>query len=338
MIIRTLLLLATVGLTSAPLAAAPLATAEHGVILLYHHVSESTPPSTSVTPQRFQQHLDYLADNDFTVIPLDQLLSAGLAGKPLPDNAVAITFDDAYLSVFTEAAPRLQKKNWPFTVFLASEPLDDGVAGYMSWPQAQKLLAMGGTIGAHSHTHGYLARKQKNETNSQWQQRMEREIDTNLERIESELDLTPTAFAYPFGEYNDFLKDAVKERNLYGLAQQSGAVDRYTDPQQIPRFPLATGYDDLDRLKLAVNSRPLPVVKEQRDGQSLILEVVSSDLPAINCFSAGGEKLLLQQMDSQRYRLKLPPTEPGRNKVNCTAPSDGKTGEFFWYSYLWMRQ
>ena len=331
MIVRTLLLLAGFCLASAPVAAA-----DHGVILLYHHVSDSTPPSTSVTPQRFQQHLDYLAEHNFNVISLDQLLSAGLSGSPLPDNAVAITFDDAYLSVFTEAAPRLQKKDWPFTVFLASQPLDDRVAGFMSWQQAEKLLAMGGAIGAHSHTHGYLARQQEGESASQWQQRVEREIDDNLQRIEAELDVAATSFAYPFGEYNNFLKEALEGRNLYGLAQQSGAVGGHTDPRQIPRFPLATGYDDLDRLKLAVNSRPLPVVEEKRDGQLLMLEMGNSDLPAINCFSSGGRKLNLQKTHNRDYRIKLPPTAPGRNKINCTAPSKTQRGEFYWYSYLWM--
>ena len=33
----------------------------HGVILVYHHVSASTPPSTSISPEDFERHLEYLA-------------------------------------------------------------------------------------------------------------------------------------------------------------------------------------------------------------------------------------------------------------------------------------
>ena len=37
--------------------------ANHCVVLQYHHFSETTPAITSVTPQQFNAHLDYLANN-----------------------------------------------------------------------------------------------------------------------------------------------------------------------------------------------------------------------------------------------------------------------------------
>lgn len=313
-----------------------LRAADHGVILVYHHVSESTPPSTSVTPERFQQHLNYLSGHGFNVISLDELLSSALTGEPLVDNAVAITFDDAYLSVFTEAAPRLAERDWPFTVFLASEPLDDEVRGYMTWRQAKDLLEMGGQIGAHSHTHDYLLRRQDGEKEDQWRARVETDIDRNLQRIQAELGVEATAFAYPYGEYNRALKQMVQSRGLYGLAQQSGAVGRYTNPLQVPRFPIATGFDGMDRFKLGINSEPLPVVDQRRDGESLMLELASASLPAVSCFSARGEALGVTRVDETRYRIQLPPSETGRNKLNCTAPTGANQGEFYWYSYLWM--
>lgn len=330
MILRSLLLLAALVAFQPAFGAA-----DHGVVLLYHHVSESTPPSTSVTPDRFRQHLDYLSDNGFNVIPLDELLSKGLSGEALPENAVAITFDDAYISVFTEAAPMLARRDWPFTVFLASQPLDDEVQGYMTWQQAGELGDMGGAIGGHTHSHDYLARRQEGETDRQWRRRAETEIDHNLQRIRAALGTEVTAFAYPFGEYDPALKSMVEKRGLLGLAQQSGAVGRHTDPQQIPRFPMATSHDDVERLKLAIDSRPLPVVDERRDGSSLTLVLAHPELPTVSCFSSGGEKLSLSQVDETRYRIELPPARPGRNKANCTAPT-GEAGEFYWYSYLWL--
>ncbi|MDO8862990.1 polysaccharide deacetylase family protein [Haliea sp. E1-2-M8] len=331
MILRLLVLLVALSAVQPTLGAA-----DHGVVLLYHHVSESTPPSTSVTPDRFRQHLDYLSDNGFNVIPLRELLSKGLSGDPLPDNAVAITFDDAYISVFTEAAPMLAQREWPFTVFLASQPLDDEVQGYMSWPQAGKLLEMGGEIGGHSHSHDYLVRRQDGENDRQWRRRVETEIDQNLQRITAELGIEVTAFAYPFGEYNRALKSMVAKRGLHGLAQQSGAVGLHTDPRQVPRFPMATSHDDVERLKLAIHSQPLPVLEQQREGNVMMLELARSDLPTISCFSADGEILSVSTVDEIRYRVELPPTRAGRNKANCTAPTGASTGEFYWYSYLWL--
>lgn len=333
MSLRTLAAILAVGLFSlSPV----LRAADHAVILLYHHVSQETPASTSVTPERFTAHLDYLEDHGFTVMPLQLLLEKALAGGPLPDNAVAITFDDAYRSVFTEAAPRLADRDWPFTVFLASQPLDDQVPGYMSWQQARELLAMGASIGGHSHSHDYLARRRSGESDAQWAQRIDDEIDRNRERIRAEMQVDIQAFAYPFGEYNSQLKGALSRRQLLGLAQQSGAVGAVTDPLQIPRFPMASGQDSLQRLRQGVHSRPLPVVQERVDDGVLSITLSGEALAGLACFASSGEALSLHQMGERRYAVDLPPTRGGRNKVNCTAPSSEGAGEFYWYSYLWL--
>jgi peptidoglycan/xylan/chitin deacetylase (PgdA/CDA1 family) len=67
--------------------------ADNAVILLYHHVSSTTPASTSVTPTVFEQHLQYLADG-YNVISLEQAVKALKAGQLLPERTVVITFDD----------------------------------------------------------------------------------------------------------------------------------------------------------------------------------------------------------------------------------------------------
>jgi hypothetical protein len=56
---------ATLGVFAAPI---PVPAAEHAIILVYHHVSEDTPRSTSVTPGVFESHLDYLAEHDYEVL------------------------------------------------------------------------------------------------------------------------------------------------------------------------------------------------------------------------------------------------------------------------------
>ena len=46
----------------------------NAVILLYHHVSDDTPAITSISPSRFEEQLNYLVDNNFTVLPLEQVV------------------------------------------------------------------------------------------------------------------------------------------------------------------------------------------------------------------------------------------------------------------------
>ena len=51
--------------------ALPLKTQGSAVVLLYHHVDVGTPSITSISPTNFAAHLQYLDDNDFNILPLN---------------------------------------------------------------------------------------------------------------------------------------------------------------------------------------------------------------------------------------------------------------------------
>ena len=57
------ILLATIVLTLAVVSMSTRAA----VVLQYHHVSESTPASTSITPSLFKRHIDYLAEHEINI-------------------------------------------------------------------------------------------------------------------------------------------------------------------------------------------------------------------------------------------------------------------------------
>src|SRR5690625_4169900 len=81
------------------------------VVLQYHHVSDTTPPSTSVTPELFEQHLDYLAAEGFHVASLPEIVAKLKKDEALPDKTVVLTFDDAYSSVYDIAFPLMKARN-----------------------------------------------------------------------------------------------------------------------------------------------------------------------------------------------------------------------------------
>ena len=80
--------------------------AKHCVILQYHHVDDETPGITSVSPDLFQQHLDYLASNQHVVLPLHEIVAALRTGRRLPERCVGLSIDDAYVSTYREVYPR----------------------------------------------------------------------------------------------------------------------------------------------------------------------------------------------------------------------------------------
>ena len=322
---------------------------DHAVVLIYHHVSADTPAATSVTPAVFESHLDYLENNGFTVWPLSRVLDAVAAREALPRNTVAITFDDAYRSVYTEALPRLRVRGWPFTVFVNSEAVDRGYASTMSWAQLRALLDAGGEIGNHSHTHDHLVRRRAGESGADWRRRVTRDIETAAARIAAETGSRSTLFAYPFGEYSKPLEQIVRGLGYRGIAQQSGAVGYLTDLLAVPRFPLARGYDDLERLATAVNARPLPVRavdvtparRNPEDVERLRLELQAGEYRPrqLACYGAGGKPLPLEHLAGEPPEIVVDvggSGRPGRNKINCTAPAVGEAGAFFWYSFQWL--
>ena len=153
------LLLALVVITGfAGFAAHSARAADHATILMYHRFGESDYPSTNVTIAQFEEHLEVLASGAYSVLPLEDIVASLQAGDPLPDRAVAITIDDAYLSVYEEAMPRLQEYGFHATLFVATRPVDRNLRAYMSWDQLRDWQAGGFGIGCQTQTHPHLHR------------------------------------------------------------------------------------------------------------------------------------------------------------------------------------
>lgn len=324
--------------------------ADHGVILLYHHVDENTPASTSITPEQFSAHLDYINNNGFVVLPLGELLEGVYNNGDVPNNAVAITFDDAYESVYSTAFPELAARGMPFTVFVATQAVERGHEATMSWQQLQELKASGlVSFGAHSRTHEHLLRGSEKGITEAWIERASAEIDESIADLNRELGLGGVdAFAYPYGEYSQGLEEMIAARGLYGLAQLSGAVGEKTPATAIPRFPMSRNQGRLERLAMALGTVPLPVTQLEAgpaliNGSAQAPEALSFSLSAhpayhrdrLACFSASGDALTLAR-EVDRFTVSLPTFHAGRNKVNCTAPSAERAGEYFWYSQQWV--
>jgi peptidoglycan/xylan/chitin deacetylase (PgdA/CDA1 family) len=99
-------------------------------ILCYHRVGIGGVPLYSQLPtDLFEAQMRYLKKR-FRLISLDQLMEE-MEGPRTVEPAVAITFDDGYRGLYTEAFPVLQKYAVPATVFLTGKCVESGeVAWY----------------------------------------------------------------------------------------------------------------------------------------------------------------------------------------------------------------
>ena len=300
---------------------------DSATVLMYHRFGESRYPSTNISIEQFEAHLAHLAGGNYTVLKLDDIIVRLRAGELLPDRTVAITIDDAYLSVYTEAWPRLTEAGFPFTLFVASSPIDRELSGYMSWQQIRELQSSGVTIGSQTHTHPHMHRLSDEEVRA--------EISTSNGRFIEELGLRPELFAYPYGEYSQFVIDAVKDAGFRAaFGQNSGIMHSADDQFQLPRFAFNEAYGTIDRLKLAVDGLPLKVHDLTPEDMVLTTNpplygfTVSEEMSPVSqlrCFSNNHGKLDVTMLGMRaEIRAPGPLTEP-RARINCTMPAvDGR--------------
>lgn len=318
------------------------------VVLMYHHFGVDKHPSTNVRLEQFDAHLNYLAEESYQVWPLTKVVDYLREQKPFPGRVAAITIDDAYRSVFEQAYPRLRKRGWPFTVFVATDGVDQRFKAYMSWQQMRDMQQHGASFENHTATHDYLIRRLPDETAKQWHKRMQDDIGRAQQRITKELGVAPTLFAYPYGEYDGPLASLVSEMGLVAFGQQSGPAGFSVDLRALPRFPMAERFAALPDFKQKLKSLAFPVQKMQpwspviaaKTAPRLEIELAVSDarLDQLSCFVSGQGAVTVEWLNkkARRFAVQAPAALPrGRSRYNCTAPSS-QPGRYFWFSHLWI--
>ena len=319
----------------------------HGaVILQYHHVSESLPAVTSVSSETFTEHMQYLKDNNFNVIPLDELITSLQAGQPLTDKTVAITFDDGYKNNYEEAAPILEKFDYPYTIFVNPELIDEGKSYVMTWQQLKELSKKGALISNHTQIHNYLHRKQPGETEEVWLARTKEDILSAQQRIKEEIGHDYKYLAYPYGEFNNSLQQLVKSLGFVGIGQHSGAVGIHSDFTRLPRFPASGFYSKLDTLATKLDSQAFTikqlsysdsVTDENPPSLSIQFDMQDFHKSQFACYVSGIGQADLTWLSKDTVKITSPEKlKKGRSRFNCTAPSIAKKGSYYWFSQPWV--
>lgn len=236
---------------------------DDATIIMYHRFGEERLPSTNISLEMFDAHLATIKENGWVVLPLAEIVTKLKSGEDLPDKALAITIDDAFLSVYEEAFPRLQSYGYPFTIFVATKAIDRNLKGYASWDQIREMKAAGVTIGSQSHSHPHMHQLSLTDARQ--------EIITSQARFLQELGEEPVFFAYPYGEYSLPVRDMIKDMGFEAaFGQASGVAHASIDSYEWPRFAFNEYYGDTKRLAMAVEAKALPL--SDMTHPSMILE------------------------------------------------------------------
>lgn len=330
-IFLTALLCALAGasaLLPGPLAAQEISGA---VIAMYHRFGENDFPSTNIRIDQFEEHIEELKKERYHVLPLPKIIESLKAGLPLADRTIAITVDDAYLSVHEHAWPRLKAAGLPFTLFVATGAIDRKVKGYMSWDQIREMRDSGVTIGSQTKSHPHMTTLDK--------QALDRELAESNQRFVDELGAKPELFAYPYGEYSLLARKSVADAGFSAaFGQHSGVAYTGMDHLTLPRFALNERYGGIDRFRLIANALPLPVTDVLPEDTLLVenppafgftLDESVGSPKSLSCFASSEGETHLEYLE-QRVEVRLKqPFPSGRSRINCTMP--GPDNRWRWF-------
>ena len=294
-------------------------------VFVYHRFGENKYPATNIKMSQFKKHIEELTNNNYNVISIDQIVDALINKKDIPEKSVAITIDDAFLSIYKKAWPLLKEKKLPFTIFVSTASVESGSKNYMNWDQIKEMAVSGVTIGHHTRNHFHLVNKDK--------ETIINEIEKANDNFLKNLGYVPDIFAYPYGEYTYEIKQITKQYFKAAFGQHSGSIYNEIDIFELPRFSLNEQYGDLKRFKFAANSyglqmnNILPKDKTIKNinppllGFTLLNDIEGS----IRCYPSHNINAKLNKLGEKRIEVRFDREFPkGRTRVNCTINDKGK--------------
>ncbi|PRC90602.1 poly-beta-1,6-N-acetyl-D-glucosamine N-deacetylase PgaB [Solimicrobium silvestre] len=211
-------------------------------VLCYHDIRDNLqetfktqPEATAVDTIELIRHFSWLKENGYHPVSLQQIIDARAGHGTLPDKAILLTFDDGYKSVFTKVFPLLKLFNFPAVIAIVGDwietpPNEQVLFGdkllardqFANWEDIRTMVASG-LVEVASHTNnlhkGIMANPQGNsfpaaisryyrpqnssyESNDEYSERIQLDLQRNSELIEHQLHKMPRAMVWPYGRYN----------------------------------------------------------------------------------------------------------------------------------------
>ena len=260
-------------------------------VLAYHSVVDESAAENqkhyfpqTISAQTLIKHFNWLKENGYNVVSWQQVIDAENGKGTLPDNAVLLSFDDGYETMYNVVFPLLKAYNYPAVfapvtgwldtpadqkIAYADKMLDRSV--FATWAQV-KEMEQSGLVEVASHTHNLhnginanpsggqlpavIAPEYKNgkyETEDAYKNRLKSDFTRSVQTLVNHIGKKPRVMVWPYGQFNDV---AVQ------LARQSGMPHYFSLGEKIIN---KVGDKHIGRLLLNAET-DLNTVKNYLDG------------------------------------------------------------------------
>lgn len=218
----------------------------YSVVLYYHGIKK-------IDVKAFREQISYLAQNCSVVKPSE--IKTAAANNT--NNAIAITFDDAFVNIYENAVPILKQYNLPAGIFvpvgnIAKNPewkmpndCPDRNEAIMSARQIEELDKEGFEIFSHTLSHPVLT--------SLDDENLETELASSKDALAKIVGHEISGISYPHGAFDSKVCKAAKKCGYkLGFTIEPSLVNGTTDPLKIGRFSTSPN-DRLTKFRLKVS-------------------------------------------------------------------------------------
>ena len=206
-------------------------------MLTYHRVH--TMPAVGqrdliVDPANFSAELKALHDGGYHTVSQAQLFGALYDGKPLPSKPILISVDDGYVDDVRTILPDLERWHMVATFFVITGRMTE--PGFLDAAEIRELDRAGMDVGDHTAHHVDLRLLTPTE--------LQAETAGSRNTLEAVLGHPVYFFAYPFGEFDSRVLQAVREAGFtMAYTTAGGTTESTASPLTMPRIHVGRNED-----------------------------------------------------------------------------------------------
>lgn len=190
-------------------------------ILMYHSICNDDPNNSLMIPtEMFAEQMEWLRENDFTAMSMDEVIEAMNTGK-VPKRPVLITFDDGYADNYINAFPELKNNNLKGTFFIISDTITEEGGYYMSTSMLKEMKEAGMEIENHTANHLELNNLSREDAIDS--------IKRGQEFLRSVIGSNGNYLCYPIGRYSDETIEIQKELGIKAALTTQGGISSIAD-------------------------------------------------------------------------------------------------------------
>lgn len=168
-------------------------------VLMYHHVLPYANSEYAVSIDQFRRQMQWLSDEDYQTISVNDMVMAIRQGKLLPKKSIILSFDDGFMDVYENAYPILTEFGYTATMYLIEDVINEHP--YVSDQVIEELINAGWEMGHHSKSHAYLSSLRN----------LDEEVCGSRRRLIERFNQPFDSFAYPFAAKDEKSIQAVKD-------------------------------------------------------------------------------------------------------------------------------